>query len=425
MTETSGSVISVEGVGKLFRIRTQRQRLSLFGGIGDMLAPRRKFWALRDLDLDVRKGEMLGVIGMNGSGKSTLLKLIAGISFPTTGKISIHGKVGSLIELGAGFHPELSGYENVYLNGSVLGLERSAIDEKMPAIVEFAELEEFMDTPVKHYSSGMFVRLGFAIAIQLQPDILLLDETMAVGDMGFQARAYRAIGRFRETGATTLMVSHDIYVLREYSDRMLWLHEGQVRMLGDPYDVSAAYMDLMSERSGVHALGFFAHHGDRLYLEPPVDNPPVEIARIDVTDGEGAPIESVTRPPIVRISIGYRCNRPVDRMRVCLALVVEKENAVVLEKDSEREGVPFGPLEPGEGSVQFTFDASRINRQRFQAIVAFYDPNDASRVWSRGTAGFFLDGRDQPISEKLDYIESPCDHLEHLPLKETQHGSVA
>jgi lipopolysaccharide transport system ATP-binding protein len=191
-----------------------------------------EFWALRGVTFDVHHGETVGIIGQNGSGKSTILKLVTRILDPTSGAIVVNGRVSALIELGAGFHPDLSGRENIYLNGSILGFSRAEMDRRYKPIVEFAELERFIDTPVKHYSSGMYMRLGFSVAISVDPDILIIDEVLSVGDVGFQRKCLDRISEFRRRGKAIIFVSHGIDVVSQLCDRVVWLDQGVVQSIG-------------------------------------------------------------------------------------------------------------------------------------------------------------------------------------------------
>lgn len=202
-----------------------------------------EFWALRDVSFEVAPGETVGIVGPNGAGKSTMLKLISRIVEPTGGQIEVNGRVGALLELGAGFHPDLTGRENVYLNGSILGLSRAEIDRKLDEIIAFAELERFVDVPVKHYSSGMHVRLGFSVAVHTEPEILLVDEVLAVGDQNFQVKCNQKITDLRREGMTISFVSHNLGAVRRMCDRAVWLDKGQVRSIGPPDDIIADYMD--------------------------------------------------------------------------------------------------------------------------------------------------------------------------------------
>jgi ABC-type polysaccharide/polyol phosphate transport system ATPase subunit len=228
-------------LGRLFKIRLSQTR-SLKETILRRELPRtRDLWALRDVDLEIRRGETFGIVGPNGSGKSTLLKLIAGIFAPSTGSLEVAGRVGSLIELGAGFHPEFTGVENVYLNASIYGLRRDYVDRNLEEIISFAELEQFKDVPVRTYSSGMYMRLGFSVAMHIQPDILLLDEVLAVGDEAFQQKCFGRIGDFKRAGGTIVFVSHDPSAVERLCDRAIMLEQGRVLEEGPAGEVVRAY----------------------------------------------------------------------------------------------------------------------------------------------------------------------------------------
>jgi ABC-type polysaccharide/polyol phosphate transport system ATPase subunit len=199
------------------------------------------FWALKDVSFEVGKGEMVGLVGDNGSGKSTILKLLTGISKPTHGEIKLNGRISALLELGAGFHPDFTGRENVFLNASILGLRRKEIEVRFDDIVNFAELGEFIDNPVKTYSSGMYMRLAFAIAVNVDPDILVIDEVLAVGDAPFQRKCFEQIKRFRKEGKTILLVTHDLSAVRDLCDRAIWLQKGKLMADGPPEKVIELY----------------------------------------------------------------------------------------------------------------------------------------------------------------------------------------
>jgi ABC-2 type transport system ATP-binding protein len=233
--------IRARGVGRLFRIRLSQSRSLKETILRRELSRTRDLWALKDVDLNVEPGQTFGVVGPNGSGKSTLLKLIAGIFAPSTGRLELEGRVGSLIEIGAGFHPEFTGVENVYLNAAIYGLKRSYVERHLDEIIGFAELEQFKDVPVRTYSSGMYMRLGFSVAMHIQPDILLLDEVLAVGDEAFQQKCFGRIGDFKRAGGTIVFVSHDPSAVERLCDRAIMLERGRVMEEGPAGDVIRAY----------------------------------------------------------------------------------------------------------------------------------------------------------------------------------------
>jgi ABC-type polysaccharide/polyol phosphate transport system ATPase subunit len=233
--------IRARGLGRVFTIRLSQNR-SLKAALLRRELPRsRELWALRDVDLDIAPGQAFGIVGPNGSGKSTLLKLLAGIFAPSTGTLAVGGRVGSLIEIGAGFHPEFTGVENVYLNAAIYGLKRDYIDRHLEEIIAFAELESFADVPVRTYSSGMYMRLGFSVAMHVQPDVLLLDEVLAVGDEAFQQKCYGKIGDFKRGGGTIVFVSHDPVAVERVCDEAVLLDHGRSIERGPAGDVVRAY----------------------------------------------------------------------------------------------------------------------------------------------------------------------------------------
>ena len=249
--------IAARGVGKSYTLLHQdEQRLPLARAVARRIRRplrrmrRETLWALRDVSFDIRRGEVVGIIGRNGAGKSTLLKLLSRISEPTTGQIGIWGRVGSLLEVGTGFHPELTGRENVFLNGSILGMRRSEIREQFDAIVDFSGVEQFLDTPVKRYSSGMRVRLAFAVAVHLKPEILIVDEVLAVGDGDFQRRCLGKMDEVARSGRTILLVSHNMGSIQSLCSRVMFLEKGQLLHDGDPGEVVAKYLHKLQTIAG-------------------------------------------------------------------------------------------------------------------------------------------------------------------------------
>jgi homopolymeric O-antigen transport system ATP-binding protein len=253
------TVIRVKNLGKQYRLGTQN---SAYSTIRETIAAKARFarngaareittlWALKDVSFDVQQGEIVGVVGRNGAGKSTLLKILSRITEPTTGRVELNGRVGSLLEVGTGFHPELTGRENIFLNGSILGMSRQEITDRFDAIVEFAELQKFLDTPVKRYSSGMYVRLAFAVAAHLQPEILLVDEVLAVGDSAFQKKCLGKMQDVAHSGRTILFVSHNMSAVQRLCTRAILMEQGSVAMDGSVTAVTSEYL-----RTGTTELG--------------------------------------------------------------------------------------------------------------------------------------------------------------------------
>jgi len=252
------NAIEVTNVTKTYRKYARRKQFAtiksaiLSGTLVSDLNPDETFHALKGVSFGVRHGCTFGIVGRNGSGKSTALKLVAGITKPTTGAVSVQGRISALIELGAGFHPEISGRENVFINGIMLGLTKREITRRFDEIVEFAELEDFIDAPVKTYSSGMYMRLGFAVAIHVDPDVLLIDEVLAVGDEAFTHKCLDKFAEFRRRNKTVLLVTHSLNLVERFCDEALWLNEGRARAMGDPRRVVSAYITDVEKQEERH-----------------------------------------------------------------------------------------------------------------------------------------------------------------------------
>lgn len=313
--------IWLEGIGKQYRIGVPRPAYRSLGesltnavtGLfrrtphsGDRAGA---FWALRDIDLTVRAGEVLGLIGRNGAGKSTLLKVLARVTRPTTGRAELVGRVGSLLEVGTGFHSELTGRENVLLNGSILGMKRREILSKMDRIVEFAGVAEFLDTPIKHYSSGMRVRLAFAVAAHLETEILLADEVLAVGDAEFQKRCIEEMGSLARRGRTVVFVSHNMTAIGDVCSRAVLLDHGRLAAEGRPEEVIRKY------------LGRFAASAAEVALEPPATDHGVALRRIAVANETGQHTTELDwRGPVV-VEIEFAVTAPLPALSVGITLV--------------------------------------------------------------------------------------------------------
>lgn len=244
--DSNGVIIRLSQVSKRFWLQKQKPFL-VHDALKRLLGRRsgEEFWALRDVSFEVRRGEAVALMGGNGAGKSTTLGIVARTIKPTSGTVEVRGRVGALLELGAGFHPDLTGRENIYLNASLLGLQRAEIEENFRRIVNFSELADFIDVPLRNYSSGMYVRLGFSVAIHIHPEILLMDEVFAVGDAHFQQKCIKRVLGFKEEGKTLLFVSHNPDSVRRICDRVIWLDHGHIRMDGRTTDVLKAYSEAM------------------------------------------------------------------------------------------------------------------------------------------------------------------------------------
>jgi len=240
------NIIKAENLSKVYSLQRQRTFKEFLPALFSGQSTKHAFHALSHLNFEINKGESLGILGRNGSGKSTLLKIIAGVTKPSDGRITVNGKVAPLIELGAGFHPELTGRENVYLNGSILGIKKKDMDKLYQSIVDFSELESFMDQPVKHYSSGMYMRLAFSVAVAEKPEILLVDEILAVGDTKFQEKCLKRISEFQAQGSTLALVTHSPGQIEQYCQKVLILDKGKQIFFGDAKDGVEKYQTILS-----------------------------------------------------------------------------------------------------------------------------------------------------------------------------------
>jgi ABC-type polysaccharide/polyol phosphate transport system ATPase subunit len=316
----SRAAIEVSRVSKIYRRYSQRKQFATLKSalvsrsLIKNLRPDETFTALNDVNLTVPKGRTLGVIGRNGSGKSTLLKLVAGITKPSSGTVRVDGRISALIELGAGFHPEISGRENVFINGIMLGLTKREVTERFDEIVEFAEMKEFIDAPVKTYSSGMYMRLGFAVAIHVDPEVLLVDEVLAVGDEGFTHKCLDKFAEFKRRGKTILLVTHSLGLVERFCDEALWLDAGRIKGSGDPKRIVGAYITDVERREEVELAATDARARESASTSIVSPDEPASAVLPD------NPIESATGPAdMFRAAEGRWGSREVEITEVTLA----------------------------------------------------------------------------------------------------------
>jgi len=285
------------------------------------------FWALKDIDLEIKRGEIVGIVGRNGAGKSTLLKILSRITAPTTGRITYRGRVASLLEVGTGFHRDLTGRENVFLNGSILGMRRSEIARKFDEIVAFSEVEKFIDTPVKFYSSGMFVRLAFAVAAHLDPDILIVDEVLSVGDFAFQKKCLGKMGEVAGAGRTVLFVSHNMAAVTRLCKRGIWLENGTLREYADAEHIVAEYL-----AAGVQECGEIVF-GDGPQKVPGSEYVRLESVRVRNSEERITAAIDIRRP--FSIEVAYQILRPVSNLRIGLTLTLRDGTVVLNSTDMD------------------------------------------------------------------------------------------
>jgi ABC-2 type transport system ATP-binding protein len=297
----SNAAVTVENVWKYFRLYQEKNQYLKSTLLRGRRARYDEFWALKDVDFEIPFGSTFGIIGSNGSGKSTLLKCLAGILSPDKGSVSCNGRMAALLELGAGFHPDLSGRENIYLNGAILGMTRSEIDRKLEEIIDFSGLDKFVDTPVKNYSSGMVVRLGFAIATNVDPEILIIDEVLAVGDESFQHRCHEKIESFRQEGRTIILVSHGLMQVAQLCSTVAWLEKGVIQEIGPSYEVISKY----SGQSHDAAPKVEGEIGERWGSHE------AEITRAEFVDTDGAPVHVLKTGEPISLQIDYTAHMPI------------------------------------------------------------------------------------------------------------------
>jgi ABC-type polysaccharide/polyol phosphate transport system ATPase subunit len=383
-------LLEVRNVSKVYRLyRRPIDRLLEALPFTQKYSPA-EFWALRDVSLSVERGEMLGVVGPNGSGKSTLLQIVSGILEPTTGSVETRGRIAALLELGAGFNPDFTGRENVFLNGEILGISRREMERVFPDIERFAEIGNFIDRPVKEYSSGMYVRLAFSTAIHVDPEILIVDEALAVGDAIFANRCIQKFEELKQRKVTVLFVSHDLGLVKRLSDRAALMVDGKVAAYGTPSEVVNRYVGLVLERQGRESphedkrLGGTFRHGDGAS----------RVIDVELLDAGGEKTRSVDSGAPVTVRVRARAERDLEDP-VAGMLIRNRLGIDVFGTNTRVEGMQIGRVPAGEiFETDFTFDCL-LTRQDYTLTVATQYREGFSQDWLDDVLSFtVVDSRD-------------------------------
>lgn len=368
------TAVHITNISKKFKVYHNRES-NLKYTVLNMIRGKRSrlssaFWALKDINLTIEKGKTVGFIGRNGSGKSTLLKLISRILYPDGGTIIAHGKISTLIELGSGFHPELTGRENVYINASILGFSRAEVNRKFNDIVSFSGLEEFIDNPVKTYSSGMYVRLGFSVAINIDPDILLVDEVLAVGDETFQKKCIRKIEEMKKAGKTIVFVSHDLPSVEELCDEVVLIHNGSLVTKGKPVEVISQYHKLLigsgDARVRQEIPGVEINNGKNRW-----GSKEVEITKLEFLDQEGKETQYLTTGDRFRVRMHYLAHKRVEKPVFGIAIYSDR-GVHITGPNTKKQDFTI-PSVQGSGVVEYDAQSLPLLPGTYLFSAAVYD----------------------------------------------------
>ena len=402
----SDLAISIEHLGKLYSIGHRRSdkdgmRHAIEGAVRDPRAWLRRrrsgkidkvdFWALRDVSLEIKRGEVVGIIGRNGAGKSTMLKLLSRITVPTEGRIRINGRIASLLEVGTGFHLELTGRENIFLNGAILGMSRVEIIRKFDEIVAFSEIEEFLDTPVKRYSSGMYVRLAFAVAAHLDPEILIVDEVLAVGDASFQKKCLGKMGTFAESGRTILFVSHNVEAVRTLCQRGIWMKDGRLHRDGPVEEVIDEYFESVASSSSFS------------YSNPDYG---LSIHKVALKNERGEESSQFAPGEDLEVEISYDSQKRIERP--IFSVAVMSKNGTCFTSNMYLDGHRPDFLE-GSGEISCTFRSIPLLPQTYTVRIGIRSANAGDFIVSNSEVGGF-----NVVGDLADYGYQG-DYVTHAP----------
>jgi lipopolysaccharide transport system ATP-binding protein len=399
------AAVSLAHVSKSYRLGLTRTSLSAaawkrmrraFGGPAGAIRGNEVFWALRDVSFDLPRGRSLALVGPNGAGKSTILKLLARITTPTSGHLEVAGTLAALIELGAGFHPDLTGRENIHLNGTLLGLRRGEITARFDEIVAFAELERFIDTPIKRYSSGMTVRLGFAVASCIEPDVLLVDEVLAVGDAAFRQKCVGRIKALLENGTSLIFVSHDMGLVKAVCDTAIHLESGAVQSQGSVGEVIDEYNRTLDRKRALRLERPDHEAGEDGILE---------ITRVEVLDGARQPALEVYGDEPVEIRIRFVAYRPIGPANVAVRIYrADGVSCCVVRTSLDRFPIA---IDRGAGVVSLTLEPLQLFGGTYHAVAWVTDADDTNGL-SRGTSDWFEVRNRVPGQEPDDGVFEPA-----------------
>jgi lipopolysaccharide transport system ATP-binding protein len=409
----SDTTIELIGVSKRYRLRRGWYVTSIKDEVGRLTArvlgrpvpSREEFWALQDITFSLKRGEVLGLVGLNGAGKSTLLKILSRVTVPTSGSFQVYGRLGALIEIGAGFHPELTGRENVFLNGAIMGMSRREVQGKFDRIVAFAEVERFIDTPIKHYSSGMQMRLGFAVAAHTDPDVLLIDEILAVGDASFQAKCLNKLAELKEQDKTIILVSHNLSNISDHSKTVLWLDRGRVRMLDEADAVIDAYLEHVTAAMSADEEAAHGPQADGAHRL-------ASIQQVLTLDGSEQPRTRFDRGDRVLVDITYSAAEPLPG--AVFGVSVHDVHGyplggVVTDPDSVKITAPID-----RGVLRLILDPFLFNRGAYTLSVHIADPK-TKRYYDlkRRAARLVVDGPRAAARDSSGHVYYPH-QWEHL-----------
>ncbi len=389
------SAVSLRGIGKKYRVAQSRsailKQVLSFGKLG---GGSRDFWALEDIDLEVEPGTTLGILGRNGAGKSTLLKIISGVSQPTTGTVEVNGRMAAIFGIGAGFNPEFTGRENALLNGLILGIEYEEIQARFEDIAAFADIGEFMDLPVRTYSSGMRSRLGFAVAVNVEPEILVIDEALSAGDQAFKKKAIQRMYDLRDSGTTVLFVSHSLGMVKKFCTDAVLIHEGRLAASGTPEEVADQYQEIVTKIQDEDAytsrdseLDEMLEHEEEEDLEgvsrkkssaPNVKNEEgtreAEIEHLELLDENGNDVDELSSGSTLTVRAHLRYDKALENSSLGLTIYSEKAKVDVFSTHTDRAGAPLGRSEEGDQvTVDFTVEMS-LKAGTYAATVTVFIP---------------------------------------------------